>query len=337
MMILDGAHAGGQFLRTSLSLSVTTGKEFKITNIRGKRENPGLQPQHLTAVNAIAEISNAEVEGNALYSKELVFIPKKVEGGKFKFDIGTAGSTTLVFQTLLPALLFAKKESEVEIIGGTANPLAPPALEIKEVFLYFLKKCGIEIGFEILQEGFYPRGGGKIKFKVKPIKKVKEVYLEERGEYLKTEIISVVSEELKRADVGERMSRSFSMHMKDLKNVASEEFYRKTLSPGCYLHVNQEFEQTKIGFTVLGERGKKSEDLGKECAFKFKEIINSDAAVDHFTADQLLMYMALAGGGFFTTDEVTDHLRTNAELIEKFLEVKFTIEKNKVVCNLSNK
>ena len=332
MIEIDGKYSGGQTLRTALSLSAITKIPFKMTNIRGKRENPGLQLQHLTAVNAMGEICDAHVEGNNLRSNELEFTPGEVKGGKYKFDIQSAGSATLIFQALLPVLLFAEKESEVEVRGGTANPLAPPALEIKEVFLYFLKKAGIEVEFEILEEGFYPKGGGRIKFKVNPVKKLRELSLLERGSYLKTEIIALASEELEKADVASRITEGVRANVLMEKNVLTEEIYKKTLSPGCYVHVNGEFENTKLGFTVLGERGKKAEDVGRECAKGFLEIVNSDATADRFTADQLLMYLALAGGGCFVTDHVTDHLRTNASLIERFLPVRFKIKEMNVEC-----
>jgi len=332
MIEIDGSVGGGQLLRSALSLSAVTKKLFKMVNIRGKRNNPGLQLQHLTAVNAMKEICNAEVKGNELHSKELEFIPRKVEGGIFELDIGTAGSTTLVMQTLLPVLLFAEKESEVEIRGGTANPLAPPALEIKEVFLYFLKKFGIEVEFEILKEGFYPKGGGLIKFRVNHVSEVKKCDFLERGKEVKREVFAVASKELEKVDVGERMIAGFKEEFGRGENLSAKIRHGETLSAGCYLHANVEFEKTKISFTVLGEKGKKAEDVGKECALQLKKVLESDATVDPFTADQLLLYLALSNGGSFITSEITDHMKTNIDLIEKFLPVKFEVEGLKVVC-----
>ena len=166
MIKIDGTHYGGQILRTSLSLSMLTQKPFKITNIRGNRDTPGLQNQHLTAVNAAVKICNAKVKGNALNSQELEFIPSKVVSGNYTFDIGTAGSTILVLQTLLPPLLFSKEKSALRIIGGTSNPLAPPALYIKGVFLWFLKNIGATVDVNVEKEGFAPQGGGKILAKI---------------------------------------------------------------------------------------------------------------------------------------------------------------------------
>ncbi len=332
MILIDGTHGGGQLLRSSLSLSAVTGKSFKMINIRGRREKSGLQAQHLTVVNAIKEVCGADVKGNELYSHELEFIPKKVLGGEYKWDIGTAGSTTLIFQTLLPVLLFTERESVVEIIGGTANPFAPPALEIKEVFLKYLEKFGIELEFEILKEGFYPKGGGKIKFRVQPVKKLKVCFFGERGEYRSANIFAVASEELKKAEVAKRLIKGFKVNFQVLENLKEVEEYVKSLSEGCYIHANVEYESAKLAYTLLGERGKKSEDLGKECAEKLLKIKESDAVVDHFTGDQLLIYLALAGWGSLCTDDITEHCRTNSGVIEKFLPVQFKVNKKNIEC-----
>ena len=197
-----------------------------------------------------------------------------------------------MFQTLLPALSHAEHESEVTIIGGTANPMAPPALEIKEVFLYLLEKFGIKVDFNIMQEGFYPRGGGKIHFKVHPIQEFKEFNLLEKGKYLETNVTAVSSQELEKADVAKRLLKGFKLKYPMEKQVNTKEFYEKTFSTGCYITAHASYEHTRLGFTVLGERGKRSEDLGKECAKKLLEIMESEATVDMHEADQLLLYVA---------------------------------------------
>src|SRR3989338_1077793 len=242
MIIIDGSIGGGQILRTSLSLSALTQKPFKIKNIRSKRSNPGLQNQHLTSVNSIAQICNAKVIGNILNSKELEFFPNKVVPGNYKFDIGTAGSTTLVLQTLLPPLIFdTNQQSNVSVIGGTANPLAPPALEIKEVFLWHLKNLGIDINLEIEKEGFYPKGGGIIKAKIVSCKELKEIKLQEPNHgqhYEETNVIAVCSKELKEKEVAKRMIKGFKLNFPIKENIKNEEIYTNTLSPGCYLHAS---------------------------------------------------------------------------------------------------
>ncbi len=336
MILIDGAIGGGQIIRSSLSLSALTQKPFKIINIRKIRSNPGLQNQHLTAVNAMAKICNAEVKGNKLNSTELEFIPNKIIPGNYKFDIGTAGSSTLVLQTLLPPLVFdTNEESKLEIIGGTANPLAPPALDIKEVFLWHLENLGIRVDLHIEQEGFYPKGGGKIKAVISPCKELKEIKLQEpdHGQhYEETKVIAVCSKELKEKEVGKRMISGFKINFPIKSELKTEELYVDTLSLGCYLHANYNYNGCKLGMTILGEKSKKSEDIGKECALKLLEEMKSGENVDSFTADQLLIYMAIKGSGKLRVSKITNHLTTNIETIEKFLDVKFEIKEKIIEC-----
>ncbi len=328
MIEIDASSGGGQLLRTALSLSMITKASFKMKSIRKKRENPGLQAQHLTCVQAAKKISQASVEGDVLKSEELIFRPKGVNGGSYEFNIGTAGSTTLVFQTLLPALIFAQKESQISIIGGTANPLAPPALEIKEVFLELIKKIGVNVDFQIVKEGFYPKGGGKVLFKVQPVKEIKPISLLERGFLKEVSVFAVCSEDLQKASVASRLIKGF----KGNEKIKEKEMYCYTESSGCYIHVNATFQNTKIGFTALGKKGKPAEEIGKECGVEFEKELTSSATIDPFSADQLLIYLALAGKGVFVTSQITEHLLTNIEIIEKFLPVEFKISGNKVEC-----
>ncbi len=334
MITIDGSSGGGQLLRSSLSLSALTKTPFRMVNIRGKRDNPGLRRQHLTAVNSISEICNAKLTGNELYSKELEFIPGEIKPGKYKFDIGSAGSTTLVLQTLLPPLIFAENKSVIEITGGTANPLAPPVFDIKEVFLWHLEKIGIKVELNIIKDGFYPKGGGKIEATISPAGETKELKLQtpRHGHYEETNIISVSSEELKSRDVCKRMIKGFKLNFPVEKKINSEEIYTKTMNPGCYIHANYNYDSCRIGMSILGERTKKAEDIGKECAIRLLEEMRSGATTDHFTADQLLIYMAIKGLGQIKVSQVTEHMKTNMELIKKFLDVKFIIGGNVIKC-----
>src|SRR3989338_2873143 len=334
MIEIDGSIGGGQILRTSLSLSALTQKPFRIINIRVKRENPGLQNQHLTAVNSISKICNANVKGNQLHSKELEFIPSEVVSGNYKFDIGTAGSTTLVLQTLLPPLIFAEENSVVEIIGWTANSLAPPVLDIKEVFLWHLNKLGVKVDLELEKEGFFPKGGGKIKTTIYPCKELKNFSFSEHssGNYKETNIIAVCSKELEERDIAKRLIKGFKLNFPITHNLNTEERYVETLSPGCYVHANYSYEDHKVGMTILGEKSRKAEDIGKECAVKLLGGMKSGANVDHFTADQLLIYMAIRGHDKIKISQVTDHMKTNIETIQKFLDVRFEIKDNTIEC-----
>ena len=182
MIVLDGSagEGGGQILRSALTLSILTRTPFRMDRIRAGRQKPGLLAQHMTAVRAAQAVSNAEVLGVELGSRQITFKPRTVNGGDFSFDIGTAGSTTLVLQTILPALLRAAQPSTVTVDGGTHNPSAPPFEFLTESFLPVLKKIGADIEFILDRPGFYPKGGGRIRMKIKP-SKLEVLELEERG------------------------------------------------------------------------------------------------------------------------------------------------------------
>ena len=329
MIEIDGTHSGGQTLRTSLSLSVLTQKPFKIVNIRGKREKPGLQNQHLTAVNASSKICNAQVKGNTLHSKELEFKPSKVIPGNYTFDIGTAGSTILVLQTLLPPLLFAKEKSVLKIIGGTSNPLAPPAFYIKAVFLPFLKSMNIEAVVNVEKEGFIPKGGGQILAKIMPCKKLKPLNLDDRGKLDKIYVFAVSSQSLRDKEVAQRLLDGFISVIEETKLETNKQ-YVASLDPGCFITGIAKYEKTMIGYTSLGKIGVKAEDIGKDCAANLLKELDSNCTVDSFTADQLLIFMALAKEGKIISSKITDHIKLNIGVIEKFLAVKFKIEGNEI-------
>ncbi len=179
---LDGTHGGGQMLRTALSLAMVTGQPFRMTNIRGKRQKPGLMRQHLTCVNAACEISDGTADGAEIGSTEIVFHAGKPRGGAYQFAIGTAGSTTLLFQTLLPALLHADGPSTLRLEGGTHNPLAPPFEFIDRVFLPAIRRMGADAAVKLEKCGFAPVGGGVIVCEIHPCAKLDPIEFHERGE-----------------------------------------------------------------------------------------------------------------------------------------------------------
>src|SRR5258705_2280598 len=184
MLTIDGSfgEGGGQILRTALALSLVTGKPFRIENIRAGRKNPGLLRQHLTAVNAATEISRSEVMGAAIGSRELTFAPGSVVAGTYAFAVGTAGSTTLVLQTVLPALLVASGTSKVILEGGTHNPFAPPFDFLEKTFLPLVNRMGPQVTAELERPGFYPAGGGRMNVTVEPADALRELALPARGE-----------------------------------------------------------------------------------------------------------------------------------------------------------
>ncbi|MBI5665660.1 MAG: RNA 3'-phosphate cyclase, partial [Nitrospirae bacterium] len=192
---IDGSfgEGGGQILRTALSLSCITGHPLRLFNIRKGRKKPGLMPQHITCVNAAAMISRAQVSGNEKGSTELTFIPGNVRAGHYVFDIGTAGSSSLVFQTLLLPLIFTGEESDITIKGGTHVPLSPTYDYISDVFLPMLKMTGIDVDASITRYGFYPKGGGEVSFRIHPAKTIKGMHLTSRGALLSVSGLSGVS------------------------------------------------------------------------------------------------------------------------------------------------
>lgn len=332
MIEIDGSYleGGGQIVRTSVALSAVTEKPCKIINIRRGRKDSGLKAQHLKGVEAVAKLTSGKVKGLSIGSHEIEFVPGKIKGGKYKIDVGTAGSISLVLQTLVPACLHADGVVELEIIGGTDVKWSPNVEYFQEVFCRNVNRMGIEIESEILKYGFYPKGGGLVRIKIKPCKKLRPLNLVERGNIKRYDIRSIANKTLEEAKVAERQIEG----AKEIIPKFDCEFlnYVDTLSVGTSVHIHSHCDNSELGATVLGERGKKAEDVGKECAELLKKQIDSNACLDRWMADQILPYMALAGSGKVSVAEITKHAKTNMWVIEKFLPVKFNIdEKNKII------
>jgi RNA 3'-phosphate cyclase len=330
MINIDGKGGGGQILRTSVSLSAATGKPFKIINIRGARPNPGLKPQHITSIKAVAELCNAKISFLEKGTTEMTFEPGKIKTGKYKFNIGTAGSTVLVTQALLPAALHASGKCEFEIIGGTENLWAPNTTYFQHIFCHHLQKIGILVESETKKYGFYPKGGGIFKFKTSQCKP-KPIKLTERGAFKKLDLWNIASETLQKRDVLTRQTSGFKTII-DLPINKDNQLYVPAYSAGTSCHAQTHYDNTKLGATTIGERGKLAERVGEECAQLLKTEMDSDAAVDRWSADQLMIYMALAGNSKIKTSKITNHIKTNAYVIEQFLNIKFKLdEKNNIV------
>jgi RNA 3'-phosphate cyclase len=330
--LIDGSYleGGGQIVRTSVALSCITGNPCKITNIRSGRNNPGLQAQHLKGIEAAAKLCEAELKNARIGSDWIEFVPNKIKGGLLSVDIGTAGSITLLLQTLVPICFFASRESELEVIGGTDVKWSPSIQYFKNVFLNSLELFGMKRGYDfdlkIERYGFYPKGGGKVRLTVKPFRRFKKIDLTQRKALERIDAISVASEDLKDKRVAERQIGGAEKLFENMGR--KDTSYSKTLSTGSSIHILAHFENCKLGASVLGEIGKKAEDVGEECASVLKEQINSNACFDEWMADQILLYMALAGSSKVSVAKVTNHCKTNMYVIEKFLPVKFSIDGN---------
>jgi RNA 3'-phosphate cyclase len=329
MIEIDGSwgEGGGAITRIAVALSAITGKPCKIFNIRSGRKNPGLQAQHLKGVEAAAKICDADLKNARIGSQEIEFVPKKIKGGKFSVDIGTAGSVTLVLQTLIPICIHADKDVELEITGGTDVQWSPNIEYFQEVFCRNVKRMGIEIESEIVKYGFYPKGGGKVKVRIKPCQKLKSLSMIERGSVNRYDVRSIASKSLEKSKVAERQIEGAK---KIIPKFDCEYFeYVDTLSPGSTTHIHAHCDNSELGATVYGELGKPAEKVGEECAKNLMKQINSNACLDEHMTDQILPYLALAGGSV-SVAEITNHCKTNMWVIEKFLPVKFEI-KDKVV------
>jgi len=328
MIEVDGSilEGGGQILRMSVALSAVLGIPVRVFNIRAKRSDPGLKAQHITAIKSVASLVNAEVEGLKLNSKEIIFKPGGIGGGNFRFDIGTAGSTTLVLQSLLPASAFASSRVNVEIIGGTDNPLAPPIDYISNVLKPLLSKFGFEFEVNVLRRGFYPRGGGIVRVYVDPVSKLKSIKLLDQGSI---KIVRGISYSSRLPEhIANRMANSASKILEkrgfdvDIEiEILQANHPKCALNPGCGIVLWAETSSgCLLGSNSLGEIGKPAEKVGEEAAMKLLEELNGGGTVDSHAADQLIVYMILAEGkSIIKTSNLTMHTLTCIELGRRFL------------------
>jgi RNA 3'-terminal phosphate cyclase (ATP) len=320
ILTLDGSQGegGGQILRTALGLSALTGRPFAIENIRAKRDRPGLMRQHLTAVNAAAEVCGATVVGAAIGSMALSFTPGPVRAGEYRFAIGSAGSTALVLQTVLPALLTAAGESIITLEGGTHNPHAPPVDFLRDAFLPIVNRMGPRVEIELDRHGFYPAGGGRWHVTVTPAKKLTPIVLNDRGPTMRrvaTAIVAALPGEIAKRELGK---------VAEMLGWGGEELKILQLSadqgPGNVLMLTIESEHVTEVFTGFGQKGLSAEAVAHAAASDARAYLAGGAPVGECLADQLLIPFAMAGGGNFRATRATKHLTTNAEVIAMFLD-----------------
>lgn len=319
-MNIDGSmgEGGGQVLRTSLALSLITGTPIRVEKIRAGRRKPGLMRQHLAAVRAAARVGQAELEGDEVGSTELTFTPRAIAGGTIEIDIGGAGSTTLVLQTVLPALLRASAPTRVAIQGGTHNPLAPTADFLAQVFLPQLRKMGAQVELVLVRHGFSPAGGGRLECTITPSTLV-PLELLQRGALVERGATALVS-----AISGSVAVRELARVRERLGFVPSEcniHQIRDPQGPGNVLSLRVVSENVTEVVTAFGERALAAEKVADAaCAELSTYIDRADVPVGEHLADQLLLPLALAGGGVFRAVTASLHARTQAELIPRFLD-----------------
>ncbi len=322
MIEIDGREAGGQLVRTAVALGAITGKGFRIVNIRGGRPQPGLKAQHMEGIGAVAELCEAKVSGLELGSRELDFTPGKLEPKDLEVKISTAGSIGLVLQSLLICATKFEKPIKVKFSGGgTWGKWAPPLLYLEKVFLPCL---GGSLKIETKREGFYPKGGAEVEVEIKPIR-VKPIEILEHGALERIEIFSVAAQ-LEKAKVAERQAEAARAFLQEKLSVSAsvELKYSPAANPGSGILVVGKCENSVIGADSIGEVGLKAEEVGKRAGKDFFREFSA-GAVDRHCADMLLPYIALAGKGRIKTSDITQHILTSIELIEKFLPVKFAL------------
>lgn len=327
MIIIDGSlgEGGGQILRTSLALSAITGKAFQVNHIRANRSKPGLMRQHLTGVEAVMQICKAKADGASLRSKTLSFIPHAICGGEYEFEIGTAGSTTLILQTVLYPLLYANKPSKVTITGGTHNDMAPPFDFIKNSFLPILQNMGAGVAVHLIKAGFYPAGGGSISIEVNPSVKWKPLSLMDKGNLIQEKIVGVISN-LPASIIEKEVENIESLSGRKFPVVEIDK--QKSLCPGNLVSIVEIYENITNVFTGFGEKTKSAASVGKEAYLEYARTLANDAPVPEHLADQLLLPMALAGHGEMRIVEKSLHFVTNIEIIKLFLDVSIDITRH---------
>lgn len=328
MLVIDGAagEGGGQVLRTSLALSMITGIPFRIENIRAGRRRPGLMRQHLTGLNAAATICGARVEGGHLKSTEVEFFPGEVVAGEYLFEMPTAGSTTLVLQAVLPALMLASEPSSVVCTGGTHNPMAPTVEFLQRVFVPQLRKMGVGLEVECVRPGFYPAGGGSIRASITPCERsaLKTLTLHQRGSLVKRRAVSVLSD--LPHEVGTREVQSAHKRLQWEQDELHVEHVEATCA-GNVFFLESQWEHVTWMFTAFGSKGISAERVAGGAIAGFRKVRDTQVVVGEHLSDQLLLPMALANtSGSFLCAEPSGHLSTQAQLIPKFLEVDIDLQ-----------
>jgi RNA 3'-terminal phosphate cyclase (ATP) len=331
---VDGSRGegGGQMVRTSLSLAALLGCEVTVDNIRAGRPSPGLAAQHVTCVRAAAAICAARVEGDHVGSTTVHFRPGALAPGEYCFDVAdvrpSAGSATLVLQTVLPPLLCAGGRSQVVVRGGTNVPWSPPFEYLAHVFAPALARMGANLELRRTRGGWYPAGGGELQATIGPAQgPLKPLALLERGRLVSLRAISTVSAGLADHIAGRQTTAGLQRLPSSVSRLAKRNVERPEGGPGTCFLLAAAFEGGNGGASALGERGKPAEQVGRETAEEFAAFWDSDAAVDGHLADQLLLYAALARGrSAYVAQQATEHLRTNAWVIRQFLDAEIALE-----------
>lgn len=333
MLTIDGSmgEGGGQILRTAVGLAGVTGQAVRIEKIRAGRQKPGLMRQHLTAVSAAAEICGAKVTGHSAGSTELTFSPGTVRAGDYRFSIGTAGSATLVLQTVLPMLLTANGPSRLVLEGGTHNLAAPPFEFLASAFLPLVNKMGPTVQASLERYGFFPAGGGRIVVNIQPADHLLGFDLCDRGSLLNATAQVLISN--LPMNIAERESRRLKARLTELESRIRIDPV-PSAGPGNIIIVQYQFQNVTEVATAFGRLGTSAETVANEASGCIKDYLKSDCPVGEHLSDQILLPLALSAageessggqrGGTFRTRHMSPHLRTHIAILQQLLPVRIT-------------
>jgi len=329
MITIDGSYGegGGQILRTSLTLAALTGKSLHIHNIRANRSQPGLRPQHLAAVKAIAKLSRADLTGAERNSTEVTLNPAGLYEGRYQFDIPTAGALTLVLQTIFLPLSFASGRSLVTLTGGTHVQWSPNYHYLTEQWLPWMAQSGFRAETTLKKAGFYPAGGGEVALNLLPARELHPFTCLQRGELRRIRGLSGVAnleDDIARRQKHQALTRLYEV----CKDSKIKMIRMPAFGKGTFILLKAEFEHCGSAcFTALGAPGKPAERVADEAVDKMFNFLQTDGCVDHYLADQILLPLCLMDGNSeFRTDSVTQHLLTNAHIIQEFIPAQIDID-----------
>ena len=330
MLDIDGSYGegGGQVLRYAVALSVYTKKPVEITNIRARRHKPGIRPQHLTAISCIASMCNAKTEGLSIGSSRLSFFPGNIKAGEYKFDVGTAGSITLIFQACIISALQTKKPIKINITGGTDVKWSPSWDYFKKIFLPLISSMGVKVEANLIKRGYYPKGGGKAEIKIHPINKIKSLTLDNNPAFKKIEgIINIsnlpnnISIRMKHTIFKKSINNNFQTSI-DIEESKSD-------SPGVGITLWSISNKAILGSSIIGEKGIPAEQIGDKSINQIINQINSKANIDFFAIDQILPYMMISDNpSKCRVSSLTNHASTSIWLLKKFFNKDILIKKN---------
>jgi RNA 3'-phosphate cyclase len=329
MLQINGAkgEGGGQILRTALAIAALDQTPIKVTNIRANRPRPGLSAQHVAAIKAVADLCEAETSKIDVGARTVEFIPGNIRGGEFIFEIGTAGSVTLVLQACLLPAIYSDHPMKFTIKGGTDVKWSPPIDYFNNVFLSLLKKMNVFIEVKTKKRGYYPKGGGIVEVNINPGQELRSLTIPERGKV--NNISGIINLTGLPSHISDRIEKSVLSKLSDYQKINILRDQRDTgFSKGTGITLWAETDYSVLGTSALGERGVTAENVGGSAADELVQLIESEASVDIHAADQLIPYLGIAGGEF-TVYELSNHTRTNIWVVEQFTGEKFVVEQSK--------